>query len=54
VLAFGTQVRRVQTRAETVGFFRAKKKILSTPSFRREVKVVVSHVADLRHVKKKP
>jgi hypothetical protein len=36
--------------AETVGFFRAKKNN-STPSFGREVKVVLSHVADLRHVK---
>jgi hypothetical protein len=36
--------------AEAVGFFRAKK-ILSTPSSQGEVKVVLSHVADLRHVK---
>jgi hypothetical protein len=28
-----------------------KQKILSTPSFRGGVKAVLSHVADLRHVK---
>jgi hypothetical protein len=36
--------------AEAVGLFRAKK-ILSTPSFGGEVKAVLSHIADLRHVK---
>jgi hypothetical protein len=36
---------------EAVGFFRAKKKILSTPSFEREVKAVLSRVVDLRHMK---
>ena len=35
--------------AEAVGFFRTKK-ILTTPSFGREVKPFV-HVVDLRHVK---
>jgi hypothetical protein len=38
--------------AEAVGFFRAKK-ILSTPSVGGGVKAVLSHVADLRHVKER-
>jgi hypothetical protein len=37
--------------AEAVRFFQGEKKILSTPSFGGEVKAVLSHVADLRHVK---
>jgi hypothetical protein len=51
VLAFDTPSSRVQTPVEAVGFFRAKKKILSTPSFGGELKSVLSHVADLRHLK---
>jgi hypothetical protein len=37
--------------AEAEGFFRAKKKILITPSLGGEVKAVLSHVADLRYIK---
>jgi hypothetical protein len=36
---------------EAVGFFRAEKKILSTPSFGGGIKAVLSHVADMRNVK---
>jgi hypothetical protein len=50
VLAFGTQVQGSNP-AEAFGFFRAKKKILTKPSFGGEVKAVLSHVADLRHEK---
>jgi hypothetical protein len=51
VLAFGTPSSRGSNPAEAVEFFREKKKILSTPSFGGEIKAVLSHVADLWHVK---
>jgi hypothetical protein len=40
VLTFRTQSSRGQTRAENVGFFGVKKKILSTPSFQKGSKAV--------------
>jgi hypothetical protein len=48
VLAFGTQVRGVQTRLKPLDF--SGEKILSTPSFRGEVKLSVPCRA-LHHVK---
>jgi hypothetical protein len=50
VLAFGTQVRGFKP-GRTLQIFQGEK-ILSTPSFGGEVKVVRSHVANSRHVKK--
>ena len=38
MLLLSTQVRRVQTRPKSSGFFKTEKKILSTPSFGGEVK----------------
>jgi hypothetical protein len=51
VLAFGIQVRGFKLGRNRRIFQREK--ILSTPSFGGEVKAVLTHVADLRHVKKK-
>jgi hypothetical protein len=51
VLVFGTQIRGFKPVAEAVGFFFQGEKFLSTPTFGGEVKAVLSHVADLRHVK---
>jgi hypothetical protein len=51
-MAFGTQSSRVQTRPKPSEFFWAKKKKSSARlPFGEEVKAVLSHVADLRHVK---
>jgi hypothetical protein len=50
VLAFGTQGRGFKPGRSRL-IFQGEKKILSTPSFGMEVKAVLSHVADLRHVK---
>jgi hypothetical protein len=49
VLAFRTKVRGIKP-GRIRRIFQGEK-ILSTPSFGREVKVVLSRVADLRHVK---
>jgi hypothetical protein len=49
VLFFGTQIRRFKP-GRSSRIFQGEK-ILSTPSFGGEVKAVMSHVADLRHVK---
>ena len=49
VLAFGTQVRGFKP-GRSRRIFQGEKRILSTPSFGREVKPL-SHVVDLRHVK---
>jgi hypothetical protein len=55
VLAFGTQVRGFRTgRSRRIfqgGKEKKRKEKLSTPSFGGEVKAVLSHVADLRHIK---
>jgi hypothetical protein len=49
VLAFGAEVRGFKP-GRSRQIFQGEK-ILSTPSFGEEVKAVLSHVADLRHVK---
>jgi hypothetical protein len=50
VLAFRTKVHEFKP-GRSRRIFQGEK-ILSTPSFGWEVKAVLSHVADLRHVKK--
>jgi hypothetical protein len=48
-MAFGTQVHEFKP-GRSRRIFQGEK-ILSTPSFGRKVKAVLSNVADLRHVK---
>jgi hypothetical protein len=50
VLSFGTQVRGFKP-GRSRRIFKGEKKTFSTPSVGGEVKAILSHVADLRHVK---